>query len=184
MTVTDVGCGPLLIRYRQHLSARVEWSYTGSTARSPARFGLTDDSQIDRSPKLAVLLGSVSSLWLCRIRRVPIHTPGICRTTYWSILIASRLNAPLCLFVSEGPPVVAVPDVEHLYPSMLFTVPRVQQNQMLHLCQHMPHEAGGWILWYPDSVLCLHGSSKLAPTFDPSPILEHKGLKGVIFQSL
>jgi len=54
------------------------------------------------------------------------------------------MNAPLRLFGSEGPPVVAVPDVERLYPSMLSAMPRDQQNQMLPLCQHiMPHEAGG-----------------------------------------
>ena len=53
------------------------------------------------------------------------------------------LNAPLHLFGSEGPAVVALPDVKHLYPSVLSTVPCNQQNQMLPLCQHMPHEAGG-----------------------------------------
>ena len=45
------------------------------------------------------------------------------------------------LFGSEGPPAVAVPVVERLYPSMLSTVPRDQQNQMLPLCQHMTHWA-------------------------------------------
>ena len=46
VTVIEVGCGPLLISYRQHLSA----TYTGHVARSPTRFGLADDSleKVDR----------------------------------------------------------------------------------------------------------------------------------------
>ena len=51
VTVTEVGCGLLLIGCRQHLIAcwqhcwEREWSCTGCAAWSPARFWLADDSR-------------------------------------------------------------------------------------------------------------------------------------------